>query len=65
MLTKLSQNSQKTSESYKTLENAFDKNHEQLFFEKFSVSFLTVFGQFSENLKINRKSSENDYGLIS
>ena len=34
------------------------KTREQLFFGKFSVTF----GQFSENLKINRKPWGNDFG---
>ena len=39
----------KTSESYKTRENAFHKTREQLFIGKFSVSFREIFGKF-ENI---------------
>ena len=53
---KLSQNSRKTSESYKTRENAFHKTY-------FSEYSRLVFGQFSGNLKINIKPWENDFGL--
>ena len=53
-LAKIVSNSQKTSESYKTRENANDKIRERLFF-----------GKLSENLKINRKPWGNDFGLIS
>ena len=45
-LPKLSQNCRKTSENYKTRENAFDKTRERLFFGKFSASFRTIFEKF-------------------
>ena len=48
---KLSQNSRKTSESYKTRENAFDKTVERLFFGKLSVSFRTIFGKLENQQK--------------
>ena len=35
-----------------------------LFTRIFLVNSLGVFGQFSENLKIHRKSWENGFGLI-
>ena len=60
MFNKIVSNSRKTSESYKTRENAFNKTRERLFFGEFSVSF----GQFSENLRINRKHWENDFRQI-
>ena len=47
----LSQNSRKTSESYKTRENAFHKTRERLFFRKLSVSFRSVFGKFENQEK--------------
>ena len=42
-------NSRKTSESYKTRENAFNKTREQLFFGEFSESFQTIW-ESTENL---------------
>ena len=54
MFDKFVSNSRKTSESYKTRENAFNKTRERLFF-----------GELSEILRINRKPWENDFGLIS
>ena len=61
MLTKISQNSRKSSESYKTQEILLTK----LVNDYFSGNFRWVFGQFSEILKINRKHWENDSGLVS
>ena len=45
-------------ESYKFRKYAFHKTH------IFWVNSLGVFGQFSENLKIHRKSWENGFALI-
>ena len=58
MLTKIVSNSLKTTESYKFRQDAFHKTR------IFLVNSLGVFGQFSENLKIHRKSWENGFGLI-
>ena len=52
---KLSQNSWKTSESNKTLENAFDKICGRLFFGKFLVGFWTIFGKLENQQKTLRK----------
>ena len=52
---KLPKNSRKTSESYETRENVFDKTYERLFFEKLSVSFRTIFGKFENQQKPSRK----------
>ena len=54
-------NSRKTSKTYKTRENAFDKTRERLFFAKFSVSFLTI----SVKIENKQKTLENDLGLTS
>ena len=45
-------NSRKTSESYETWENAFDKTREQLFFRKFSMNIRTILGKFENQQKI-------------
>ena len=45
-------------ESYKFWQDAFYKTR------IFGRNSLGVFGQFSENLKIDRKSWENGFGLI-
>ena len=58
MLIKIVSNSLKTTESYKFRKYAFHKAH--IFF----VNSLGVSGQFSENLKLHRKSWENGFGLI-
>ena len=45
-------------ESYKFRKYAFHKTR------IFLVNSLGVFGRFSENLKLHRKSWENGFGLI-
>ena len=55
MLTKLSQNFQKTSETYKTRENAFDKTRGQLLFGKISVRFRTIFEKCENQQKTLEK----------
>ena len=57
MLNKIVLNSRKTSESYKTQGKVFNKNCERF--------FRRTLSEFSENVKINRKPWENDFGLIS
>ena len=59
MLTKIVSSSLKTAESYKTRQDAFDKTYEY-----FLGNSLRVLRQFSENLKMHRKSWENGFGLI-
>ena len=51
MFTKIVSNSRKTSESYKTRENAINKIRERLFFREFSVSLRTIFGKFENQQK--------------
>ena len=51
MFNKIVSNSGKTSESYKTRENAFNKTRERLFFGEFSVIFRTIFGKFENQQK--------------
>ena len=51
MFNKIVSNSRKTSESYKTQENAFNKTRGRLFFGEFSVSFRTILGKFENQLK--------------
>ena len=55
MFNQIVSNSRKTSESYKTRENAFNKTREQLFFGEFSVSFWTIFGKFENQQKTSEK----------
>ena len=50
MLTKIVSNSLKTTESYKTQQDAFDKTREY-FFEN-SLSFWTIFRKFENAQKI-------------
>ena len=51
MFNKIVSNSRKTSKSYKTLEEAFNKTRVQLFFGEFLVSFRTIFGKFENQQK--------------
>ena len=51
------------TESNETQENAFDKTHEQLFFEKFSVSFRTIFGKFENQQKTFGKLFWTNFGI--
>ena len=51
MFNKIVLNSRKTSESYKTRENVFNKTRERLFFGEFSVSFRIIFGKFENQQK--------------
>ena len=53
MLTEIVSNSLKTTESYKFRQDAFHKTR------IFWGNSLEVFGQFSENLNIHRKSWKN------
>ena len=50
-LTKLSQNSRKTSESYKTRERTFDKTRERFFFGNSQWIFRTNFGKLENQQK--------------
>ena len=56
MFNKIVSNYRKTSESYKTRENAFNKTRERLFFEEFSVRFRTIFRKFRESTEKFREN---------
>ena len=58
MLTKIVSNSLKTTDSYKFRQDASYKTR------ILRGNSLGVFGQFSENLKIHRKSWVSGFGLI-